>query len=120
LSWGLISCSCRALSRSRVQPEKPDETTPDPFYLFEDPLLTLIILVLLVLPQTAMAYLLEPRLAGRTLDLSPFVIILALAFWGSLWGIVGMILAVPLVVTTKAILNQVLVTRPLGRMLSNA
>jgi len=87
---------------------------------FEDPLLTLVILVLLVLPQVAMAYLLEPRLAGKTLDLSPFVIILALAFWGSLWGIVGMILAVPLVVTTKAILNQILVTRPLGRMLSNA
>ncbi len=87
---------------------------------FEDPLLTLIILVLLVLPQLGMTYLLEPRFAGKTLDLSPFVIILALAFWGSLWGIVGMILAVPLVVATKAILNQVLVTRPLGRMLSNA
>ena len=87
---------------------------------FEDPLRYLVILVLLVLPQVAIAYLIEPRLAGKTLDLSPFVIILSLAFWGSLWGIVGMILAVPLVVTIKAILDQVLVTRPLGRMLSNA
>jgi predicted PurR-regulated permease PerM len=76
--------------------------------------------VLLVLPQSAIAYLIEPRLAGRKLDLSPFVIILSLAFWGSLWGIVGMILAVPLVVTIKTILDQMLVTRPFGRMLSNA
>jgi predicted PurR-regulated permease PerM len=87
---------------------------------FEDPLRTLVILVVLVLPQTAIAYLIEPRLAGRKLDLSPFVIILSLAFWGSLWGIVGMILAVPLVVTIKTILDQIAVTRPLGRMLSNA
>jgi predicted PurR-regulated permease PerM len=87
---------------------------------FEDPLRTLVILVLLVLPQSAIAYLIEPRLAGRKLDLSPFVIILALAFWGSLWGIVGMILAVPLVVTIKTFLDEMLVTRPFGRMLSNA
>jgi len=87
---------------------------------FEDPLRSLVILVLLVLPQTAIAYLIEPRLAGKRLDLSPFVIILSLAFWGSLWGIVGMILAVPLVVTIKTILDQIRVTRPLGWMLSNA
>jgi predicted PurR-regulated permease PerM len=87
---------------------------------FEDPLRSLALLALLVLPQSAIAYLIEPRLAGKALDLSPFVIILSLAFWGSLWGIVGMILAVPLVVTGKTILDQVLVTRPLGRMLSNA
>ncbi len=87
---------------------------------FENPLLTLVILALLVLPQVAIAYLIEPRLAGKTLDLSPFVIILALAFWGSLWGIVGMILAVPLVVTIKTILDHILVTRPFGRLMSNA
>jgi len=87
---------------------------------FEDLPYTLVILALLVLPQIAIAYLVEPRLAGKKLDLSPFVIILALAFWGSLWGIVGMILAVPLVVTIKTILDQIRVTRPLGRMLSNA
>jgi predicted PurR-regulated permease PerM len=87
---------------------------------FEDPWRTVAIVALLVLPQAAIAYLIEPRLAGKKLDLSPFVIILALAFWGSLWGIVGMILAVPLVVTIKTILDQIHVTRPLGRMLSNA
>ena len=74
---------------------------------FEDPLRTLAILAVLLLPQLAIAYLIEPRLAGKTLDLSPFVIILSLAFWGSLWGIVGMILAVPLLVTTKTILDQI-------------
>jgi AI-2 transport protein TqsA len=64
--------------------------------------------------------LIEPRLAGQRLDLRPLVIILALAFWGTLWGIVGMILAVPLVVVIKTILEQAPATRPLARMLGNA
>jgi predicted PurR-regulated permease PerM len=87
---------------------------------FENPVLTLAILALLLIVQNAIGYLIEPRLAGKRLDLSPLVIILALAFWGSLWGIVGMILAVPLVVTIKSILEQMAPTQPLARMLSNA
>jgi predicted PurR-regulated permease PerM len=87
---------------------------------FENPVLTLVILALLLIVQNAIGYLIEPRLAGKRLDLSPLAIILSLAFWGSLWGIVGMILAVPLVVTIKSILEQTAPTQPLARMLSNA
>ncbi len=39
---------------------------------------------------------LETVLLGRTLDLSPFAIILSLTFWGLIWGIGGLFLAVPL------------------------
>ena len=70
--------------------------------------------------QNCIGYLIEPRLAGRRLDLSPLVIIVSLAFWGSLWGIVGMILAVPLVVVIKTILEEIATTRPLARILANA
>ena len=87
---------------------------------FENPALTLALLALLLIVQNVIGYLIEPRLAGKRLDLSPLVIILSLAFWGSLWGIVGMILAVPLMVTIKSILEQTAATQPLARMLSNA
>jgi AI-2 transport protein TqsA len=43
-------------------------------------------------------FVLEPMLMGRTLNLSPFAIILALAFWGTIWGIAGMFLSVPIMV----------------------
>jgi AI-2 transport protein TqsA len=89
------------------------------FVQFEDPLRTLVILVVLLVLQNGIGYLLEPRLAGKRLDLSPLVIIVSLAFWGSLWGIVGMILAVPLVVVIKTILANTVATRPLAKMLSN-
>ncbi len=38
----------------------------------------------------------ETVLLGRTLDLSPFAIILSLTFWGLIWGVGGLFLAVPL------------------------
>jgi predicted PurR-regulated permease PerM len=39
----------------------------------------------------------EPKVMGKTLNLSPLVVVLALAFWGAIWGIIGMILSVPIV-----------------------
>lgn len=44
----------------------------------------------------------EPNLMGRTLNLSPFVVIASLAFWAMIWGIVGAFLSVPL--TTSLII----------------
>ena len=38
----------------------------------------------------------EPRVFGETMDLHPIVVLLSLMLWGSLWGVVGMCLAVPI------------------------
>jgi predicted PurR-regulated permease PerM len=40
----------------------------------------------------------EPALMGKSLNLSSFVIILSLTFWGTIWGIPGMLLCVPITV----------------------
>ena len=79
----------------------------------------LVILAALLLMQNAIGYAIEPRIAGKRLNLSPLVIILSLAFWGSLWGIVGMILAVPLVVVIKTVLENIPATKPIAVLLSN-
>jgi predicted PurR-regulated permease PerM len=89
------------------------------FLQFETIWTPLVVLILLLIVQNGIGYVVEPRLAGTRLDLSPLVIILSLAFWGSLWGIVGMILAVPLVVVMKAILENIEQTRPIAMLLSN-
>jgi AI-2 transport protein TqsA len=58
--------------------------------------------IVLVLSLTAIQMMigsvLEPMLMGHTLNMSPFAIILSLAFWGTIWGIVGMFLSVPIMV----------------------
>lgn len=86
---------------------------------FEDPGWALAILAVLLIIQNLIAYAIEPRLAGSRLNLSPLVIILSLAFWATIWGIVGMILAVPLVVVVKSILENFRETKPLATLLSN-
>jgi predicted PurR-regulated permease PerM len=45
----------------------------------------------------------QPILVGRRLDVSPLIVILCLWFGGWLWGIAGVALAVPLLVSAKAL-----------------
>ncbi len=61
---------------------------------------------------------LDPRLLGRSLNISPLVVLLSLALWGSIWGIIGMVLSVPLMVMLMIILAQFPATAPLAVLLS--
>ncbi len=55
---------------------------------------------------------------GRGLELHPVTVLLSLAFWGLLWGVMGMVLAVPIVAVLKIVLSRLDTTRPLGQLLS--
>lgn len=65
------------------------------------------ILVILVMIQQVMGAFIEPRLMGKGLDLSPLVILFFLFFWGWLWGIPGMILAVPIAAIIKIVTSNI-------------
>jgi AI-2 transport protein TqsA len=67
----------------------------------------------------AVSHVVQPRMQGRSLNLDPIVILLALAFWGALWGVVGAFLSTPLAVTAMAILAEFKATRPLAVLLSS-
>jgi len=60
----------------------------------------------------------EPRMMGRRFRLHPITILLALIFFGMLWGIVGMFLATPLTAVLRSFLERNEMTVPLGRLLS--
>jgi predicted PurR-regulated permease PerM len=51
-------------------------------------------------------------------DLSPLVVLVALAFWTLCWGLVGMVLAVPLTVMLKIVCENIALTRPLARLMA--
>ncbi|MFN6944196.1 MAG: AI-2E family transporter [Cytophagaceae bacterium] len=61
---------------------------------------------LLLSIQMFFGNILEPRLLGSSLSLNTITVLLGLMFWGYLWGAIGMILSVPLLVLTKIVLNQ--------------
>jgi predicted PurR-regulated permease PerM len=55
-----------------------------------------VIAVLLAGTQFVIGNVIEPRLMGRSLNLSPFVVMASLAFWGMIWGVIGAFLSVPM------------------------
>jgi predicted PurR-regulated permease PerM len=65
------------------------------------------------------AYLVEPAMTGKAVGLSPLVLLVALAFWGQCWGLTGMLLAVPLTVMVKIVLENLAFTRPLARFMGD-
>lgn len=86
---------------------------------FETIIPFLIVSSALTATQFIVGNLLEPRAMGRKLNLSPLVIILSLTFWGTLWGVVGMILCVPITVILMIICGHFAPTRPIAIMLSS-
>jgi AI-2 transport protein TqsA len=68
--------------------------------------------------QMAVGNLLEPRLLGRGLELHPVTILMALAFWGLMWGYMGMVLAVPITAIIRVVLIRFETTRAIGDLLA--
>jgi AI-2 transport protein TqsA len=79
-----------------------------------------LILVLVGVVQVLVGNFLEPKLMGNQLNISPLITILALSFWGVLWGITGMLLSVPITVMMIIIFSQFYTTRPLAILLSKS
>lgn len=64
------------------------------------------ILLFLVATDFVIANILEPKIMGQSLGLSPLMVLFFLFFWGWLWGIPGMILAVPILATIKIVADH--------------
>ena len=65
-----------------------------------------LILVGLTVVQMVVGSIIFPRMQGRSLNLDPVVILLALSFWGLVWGVPGMFLSTPLTVTLMVVADQ--------------
>jgi predicted PurR-regulated permease PerM len=59
-----------------------------------------------------------PMVLGRSLTLNPVIILIALAFWGWMWGISGMILAVPILATFKIFCDHIEPMAPVSEFMS--
>ena len=59
-----------------------------------------------------------PWVMGRSLSLNPVIVLLSLAFWGWMWGIAGVILAVPILAAFKIFCVHIKPMEPLAEFLS--
>jgi AI-2 transport protein TqsA len=78
----------------------------------------LIVLLLLAGVHIVLLRLLEPRLMGKEHRLSPLLVLFSLFFWAWLWGLPGMILAVPLLTGARIIFENVPSLRFLATMMA--
>jgi AI-2 transport protein TqsA len=81
---------------------------------------TLFILVLIFVGsiQLFVGNFLEPKMMGNSLNISSLVVILSLSVWGAIWGIIGMVLSVPITVMMILIFSKITGTRDVAILLS--
>jgi AI-2 transport protein TqsA len=60
----------------------------------------------------------EPKLMGDSSDLHPVTILLALMFWGMMWGIIGMFLATPITAAIKIVFERFEPTRQVAELMA--
>ena len=72
----------------------------------------------LALVRFLIVYVLEPRIMENNVDLSPIASLLALFFWGWLWGTAGLVIAVPAMVVVKFTCDNIESLRPIGVLLT--
>lgn len=77
------------------------------FITFDDPWQSLLPAAAYLVLHTLEGQIVTPIVLGRRMALSPLVLILALMLFGWLWGIIGLLLAVPLLVCVKLVLARV-------------
>ena len=87
------------------------------FLDFFEPTLTFFFLVLI---QIYIGNFLEPKLMGKTLNISPLVMIIFLTIMGKIWGVAGMFLSVPLLVVILIILRNMNSTKRIAIILSES
>ncbi|WP_373418520.1 AI-2E family transporter [Roseinatronobacter sp. S2] len=83
-----------------------------------EPSTAVLIFVLAGMAQFLLGNVIDPMLMGKTLRLSSFGIIISLAFWGAVWGIPGMFLAVPFMVVVMIVCSHIPAARPVAVLLS--
>jgi AI-2 transport protein TqsA len=85
---------------------------------FEDPWMILAVVGVPGTVHVTIGNVIEPRLMGRGMELHPVTVLLSLAFWGLLWGVVGMVLAVPIVASLRIVFSRFATTQFLAQLLA--
>jgi predicted PurR-regulated permease PerM len=84
-----------------------------------DPTRYLFITVSVALLHLIAMNLLYPKFVGSRVHLNPLVVTIALMIWGMLWGGIGLLLAIPITASLKAICDNVEGLRAYGRLLGD-
>jgi AI-2 transport protein TqsA len=91
---------------------------PIAFAQFKNPWMVIPIVALPGTVHMTIGNFVEPKLMGKGLELHPVAVLLALALLGLMWGVIGMVLAVPIAAMVRIVLSRFTTTRALAELLA--
>ena len=77
----------------------------------------LLLVLASTLVHTLVGSVITPILAGRAGKMAPFIVFASMLVWGWLWGVWGVLLGAPIMMTIKAVCDRVAGLQPVGRLL---
>ena len=77
------------------------------------------IIAVLIAVMMTLGNVIEPKILGESVNLSPLVTLFAIILWGWLWGPVGMLLSVPITAMIKFTCDHVEELRPIGVLMGS-
>ena len=80
---------------------------------------TLFVLIFMTSVNMILGNILEPRIEGKNLGISPVIILISLSLWGYIWGFTGMLIAVPLMVIIKIVCENIDYLKALAILIGN-
>jgi len=78
-----------------------------------------ILVVAIVLGINMITYVLDPKIIGDNVRISPIVVLASVAIWGYIWGFAGMILAVPMMVIIKIVCENIPIMEPVSILMGS-
>ena len=75
-------------------------------FQYDNPLIAIGLLIVLTVIQNGIGTVLEPKVMGDKMSISPLVLLFSLVFWGWLWGVVGMILSAVFAVGIQLMMRE--------------
>ena len=86
---------------------------------YDQPAIYVMIAVVVAILHLIAMNLLYPKVVGSRVHLNPLVVTVALMFWGTIWGGIGLVLAIPITAAIKAICDNVTNLHGFGRLLGD-
>ncbi len=87
--------------------------------IYNQPTIYVMIAVVVAVLHLIAMNLLYPKVVGSRVHLNPLVVTVALMFWGTIWGGIGLLLAIPITAGIKAVCDNVTSLHGYGRLLGD-
>jgi predicted PurR-regulated permease PerM len=84
-----------------------------------NPIVATALAALLVLNRFVWIDYIEIKMAGRHLNIDSILLFLWLAYWGWMWGVIGLILAFPMITSLKIVLEHLETTKGWAVLMSD-